>query len=187
MVDVQGGDTPEIETWQNVGKGSVTLVKVDQFGRESRETVTGGRRFSITTAERELNSDRAASSAQDWFQNGALVLVSPVKILDGNEDVASATKTANRLTNADIEGMLAGHWKTFEKQVNEITNTLTLQRFLDIAYEKDASVKKVELVENRIKEIDPQYMIGGSRQIVGDLGGERDVEGFRKPKAVGLS
>lgn len=141
----------EMETWKNVGKGKAEIIKLDPRGIERGELIDGGKTFTITREERLINQDRCLASKNDSFSNGRF---SPVRILDGDEPEHDMALSPNLISEGDLQGLFKQHWKTFEKKIAEISSVITLQRLLDIANEKDATVKQVKVIEERLFEID---------------------------------
>lgn len=140
------------ETWQNMGKGPVGLIKLDPRGNESHEIVDGGKTFTISKEERQINQDRCVANENDFFTNGRLA---HVRLIEGDEESLAMANNPNVLTETDLQELFSEHWKTFEKRVMAIGNTITLERLRDIADTKDATVKQMKVIEARMKELDP--------------------------------
>lgn len=141
----------EKESWMNSTKGLVQVRKFDSRGQESVELVRSGKQILLTPDERvALNSDRAATDKQDNFKNGTMV---PVRLLDSTEDAAEIASNPNLKSEGDLEAMVASHHKTFEKDLEAVTNVSTLKRLREVAIEKDSSVGRVRKIDERISEL----------------------------------
>lgn len=145
-------DQKDMEVWTNPGRGRVVVLKHDPMGRLRGEMVGPGRKVHLTALERQINQERAYSTEQDVFANGTL---QPVRLLEGDESEALLASNPEWLGQSDMEGLISGHFKTLEKRVSEISNPATLQRLLEVAREKDASVKQVELIDARLSQVMP--------------------------------
>lgn len=167
----------DMETWKNVAKGPIELIKLDPRGNERGELIEGGRVFTISREERQINQDRCVAADMDWFTNGRLAPVRiPVRILNGDEEDFDLASYPNVIADADLESMFAEHWRTFEKRIAEITNPVTLQRILDLAHDKDATVRQVKTIQDRMKEVDPTAFPEPGE----DLGTVKSVIGINK-------
>lgn len=144
---------PELETWQNMGKGPVGLVKLDARGLEDHLVVEGGKTFTLTKQERQINQDRCVASENDFFTNGRLA---HVRLIDGDEESMAMANNPNSVSESDLQALFGEHWKTFEKKVSAIANVITLQRLQEIADTKDdATAKQVNVIKARLRELDP--------------------------------
>ena len=138
-------DKPQNEVWRNAGAGSVFVKKLDHRGEFTRhEHVQAGAKFNITTEERRLNMEMAASPAQNMFTNGSL---HPIRLIEEDEDTRELAANPNAMSDEDMELFLKSHYKTFETKLPTITNEATLARLLRHAYSDDVSVKRVQLIE----------------------------------------
>jgi hypothetical protein len=57
------------------------------------------------------------------------------------------------MSETDMKTLLSGHFKTFEHKLGQIRNVSTLERMLAVAYDADATVKRVERIKGRIEEV----------------------------------
>ena len=140
----------ELEVWTNPTRGVVVVWKHNGAGVLDAELVKPGRTVHLTTFEKRLNQERAASAELDVFANGTL---QPVRLIEG--DPSEAASNPNWLSAGDMAALLQSHHKTFEKRVGEITNAATLERLLEVARDKDATVKQVELIRARLSAVSP--------------------------------
>lgn len=131
---------------------TIVLRRFDHRGELNKhEVVAGGRQFHITPEERRLNQEMVAEDNADPFADGTLV---PVRLLDDSADARElAASNPNLMSESDMKELVAGHHKTFESKIGEITNTTTLRRLLEIARNEDASVGKVERLMARIDQL----------------------------------
>jgi hypothetical protein len=139
----------ELETWKNQARGNVVVKKRGEYGIEVDEMVRGGKALHITTADRKMNQERAASSDLDVFTNGMLA---PVKV---GEAAAEFAQNPNLMTEDDMVKLVTAHPKTFDKRLAEITNPVIVSRILEIANEQDCSIKRVEAIQARLEDTSP--------------------------------
>lgn len=139
------------EIWMNPGLGTVFVKKMDHRGELTRsEQVNSGRRFNITSEERRLNMEQAADESLCVFRNGTL---QPVRLIAEDEESRELASNPNAMSESDMKTLLAGHFKTFEHRVGQINNGATLERMLALAYDQDATVKRVQRIQQRIEEV----------------------------------
>lgn len=141
----------QTEIWKNVTNGTVFVRRLDHRGELSRhEQVNSNRNVTMTTEERRVNQELSANERQDPFRNGIL---QPIRVLGEDAEIAELSSNPNSMAESDMIALLKGHHKTFEARVNQVQNTVTLERLLAVAYEEDCSVKKVERIKARIVEV----------------------------------
>lgn len=148
--------TTNQEAWKNVLAGPISVAKLDARGELTRkEVVNGGRTLLITPEERRLNSQDVPVKEQDVFHNGAMV---PIRLLDsGSEDVRELASNPNLISETDMESMLSAQWKTFDKQLAEIDNPITIRRLYHLASaHPDCSHRKVQMIAAKMEELDPR-------------------------------
>ncbi len=168
----------KVETWQNVGRGRVVVLKFDRNGDVRHEMVRGGQKFTITSEERLLNMDRAAKEELDVFKNGFLT---PVRLLDDAEDYQEIASNPNLLSEAELTEMFNLQWKAFEFKVNNISNSLTLERLAELAESEDVNVthKQFQVIKARLAEVLPaSRAVEATVEQIGHVrGGEGDSKG----------
>jgi hypothetical protein len=170
-------DKAEQEVWQNSSQGMVGIVKLDRRGEITAEAVNGGAKFSLSVEERLLNQDRAASKDQDLFLNGTLV---PIRLIETAEGAAEIAHNPNIMAESEMQGLFKLHWKKFETSVGEITNEVALRRLRSLAEEHDATLRQVQVIDDRLAEVAPQTFVEVSSVGSGATAGT----GERQPKAV---
>lgn len=144
----------EQEIWENPGKSRVAIRKYDSTGRERVDLVGGGRKFNITTRERKLNQELVAVDHLDVFTNGTL---RPVRLLEGDEEVATITSNPNHLSESDMVDLLKSHWKVFDERIEKINHLGTLERLYEVAQDEKvgATVRAVRRLQERIAGLQP--------------------------------
>lgn len=140
------------EIWKNNSKGQALVLKYDRLGNLNHELVRSGGKVDVSPDERLLNQDRAASSSLDIFANGIMV---PVRLVDGAEGAEEIAANPNLKTDEDLHEMFKLHWTKFDEEIASISNSTTLNRLLEIAYEKDATVRQVNSIKAHLVEVDP--------------------------------
>lgn len=156
-----------LETWMNASKGRIGVLKFDRYGQLVSETIRSGAKFQITTEERFMNSERAATPALDVFNCGYLV---PVKILDGTEDAKDIASNPNLLSESHLKKLFRGTAKAFNETVGGITNVSTLRHMLDMADEDDVDAKQsfIKILKNRLITLEPDLAANEIETINGD-------------------
>lgn len=149
-------ETSGQETWKNTSAGKVVIWKQDSRGDYKDMLVAGEAKFVLTREDRIYNMDQAANKDLDNFSNGTL---SPVRLLDGNEDAKEFANNPNLISESDVKSLFKSHWKTFETKVKAMTNASTLNRLLAVAEEQDASMRQVKMIQARLDEVDPSKFV----------------------------
>lgn len=145
-------EQPQVETWKNNGNGNVWVWKIDRLGNLKDEVVKSGQKFTITTDERLLNSERASGPDMDIFRNGALA---PVRLIEGSEDARELAENPNLIAESEMAGLFKLKVKDFEDRLTSITNETVLRRLKAIAEDEEtgATLKQVRKIEERLEDI----------------------------------
>jgi hypothetical protein len=130
----------KVEVWKNTATGTRWYISFDLQGRETTKTVQGGRTFTLSTFERQINQERAVSSKMDLFRNGTFVLAK------GSEDTEVAEiESPNSLTDAEIaelvQEVVYGDLKV-EDAIANIESPVTLGRVWEALVLDEKSPKK---------------------------------------------
>ena len=142
----------DLETWKNATEGRFVLARMSALGQRTYEMIGANKTFHVTATERRYNQELVADEGSDAFLNGTL---QPVRLPDGTEP--ALLKNPNHIAEDEVRGMFALHWKTFEKRLQEITNSSTLHRLLELARqdEVNATVRQLEAIQERLKVVEP--------------------------------
>ncbi|MBP7629538.1 MAG: hypothetical protein KA758_03725 [Acidimicrobiales bacterium] len=159
--------TVELETWVNETRATWLVNRLNPDGTTRQEMVRGNATVMLTPQERELNQSNA-KPALDPFLNGTFTC------LAGD----SAPESSNRLTDDDIEELLSGHWKRAAKRLEEITSEAALTRVLNVALESGAGAKRIEMVRDRILEINPRRVFPTQSRSISP---QSELQGVAKP------
>lgn len=138
-----------IETWRSQIAGRQGVIRINPDGTQRTELIRGRREFSLSPTERKVTESQCASDTLNPFRNGQFV---PVRLVETDEDFA-ALSTAQGLTDADIDELIDGNFQKAKKVLEGITSVHTLRRILDVANEKDASTKRLQLFRDRLAEL----------------------------------
>lgn len=147
------------ETWKNAGAGEVWINVIDPHTQRLKHTpVRSGAKVLITTEERQINQDRAASKEKDFFSNGTLT---PVRLVDTAEDYAEIASNPNLLSEDDMRAVFKLTPAKFKARLAEITNTIAVNRMLEMAREsgdeEEPSLKvnmnQLKVLESRLTEL----------------------------------
>ena len=140
------------EVWINTAAGSRWYKCLDLQGRETSKAVKGGRTFTLTTFERQLNQHISATPEQDLFRNGTFVLKRPGVDTDQNE-VASP----NAMTDAEL-ATLGNELMYGERDPKEtlkfITSSHALGRLVEYLVIEGADAKTISAVKEQKAEAD---------------------------------
>lgn len=152
------------ESWKYLGAGRISLLKYNQKGELAGELIPGGKVFQISPQERRINQEMAAGEDLDFFRNGQLA---PVRLLD-TDDAAELASNPNVMSETDMRSLFKTNWKNFDSRIQEVSNTSTLERLVQIAKEVDATVRQLEIIESRLDELKPsdELPISGSRAVM---------------------
>lgn len=136
------------EVWQNTAVGNRWFKCLDLQGREISKVVQGGRTFTITTFERQLNQQVAASPQQDLFRNGTFVLKKPAK-----DTVQDEVLSPNSMTDTEIAStvneLMYGDWGP-DNVLQHIDSKVTLNRILEQLVLEDASKSLIDFVKEKM-------------------------------------
>lgn len=151
-----GTNLDDLETWQNIGRARYVLKKFSAKGDLVGEIIAGGRKFHVTTRERHINSEMTANSSLDPFSNG---MFAPVKLLDSTDDLEQIASNPNLIGEDEMADLVKGKIDVLRKRLPEISNTIVLDRLLEVAKAQDATVGKVDAIEKRIEELSPAAFV----------------------------
>lgn len=144
----------DTEVWRNAARSRHWIKKFDRGGGTTDVILNAGQKFELSPSERRLNQELAADSSLDFFTNGTF---EPVKLTADDADNASIEATV--LDEDELMSLLKGNTNTFKKKLADIASAATVQRLVDIAEDPDAeyevSLRKVELLRDRLSEIQP--------------------------------
>lgn len=143
------------ETWRNATAGTVFLIRLDHRGEQTiNEQVNSGRVIHLTPEERRINMEKAASESQDPFRNG---IMTPVRLIDTEEDARELAANPNAMSETDMRALFKTRNPAASAALGAkliaISNLTSLERLLAMAYEEDTSVKTVERIQARIREV----------------------------------
>ena len=142
-----------VEVWKNSAAGMRWIKVLDRQGREIGKTIQGGRTFTISTFDRQVNQDAAAESDLDLFRNGTFVLVKAST--ETNED---EIESSDSLTDAELATMvheILAKSLTAEQAIFKITSPVTLGRLLEALVVEDASKSAIDAVKAKKQNVEP--------------------------------
>lgn len=151
MVPVEEGQ----EVWENPNAGPRYIKQYNQEGKLVSVPIRPGKRFVLTTKERLINSDIAASEELDMFKNGQLV---PVTLAETAQDYEKIMSNPNLISETDMAALFKiKKVADFRERLATITNKTVLERIQALADddETNASVPQVKAIMNRLEEINP--------------------------------
>jgi len=141
------------EVWKNTAAGMRWMKVLDRQGRETGKTVMGGRTFTVSTFDRQVNQDAAAEVGLDQFRNGTFVLIKGSQ--ETNED---EIESSDSLTDAElvttVHEILAKNM-TAKQAIAKVTSPVTLGRLLEALVAEDAPKSAIDTVKARKQSIEP--------------------------------
>lgn len=147
----------EKEIWASNIKGNIFLKTFDNAGKLTDTVIRSGKKIALSTEERKINQEMAASKDLDLFMNGMLT---PVVILESAEDYAEIASNPNLISEGEMQDLLKVKGRAFTSRIKEITNLSTLQRLAELA-ELDGTITVTQLrsINDRIADLSPDTQI----------------------------
>lgn len=140
---------PEHETWENTGDSRVVLKKYSHAGELIDEMINGRRKVVLTTNERKINQELAATQKMDPFMNGTFA---PVRLIETADDLEQIRANPNLMSEGDMKALLKGRVAALETRLTEISSEAVLRRMVEVAEAEDAPVSKLKAVKSRLDE-----------------------------------
>jgi hypothetical protein len=154
-----------VEVWKNVAKGMRWYTRFDIAGRETDGKVMGGRTFTLTPFERQINQEKAATADLDLFRNGTFVLVR-----EAAETQLEEIRSSSSLTQSEIESLvleIMAEPEQLDSVLAEIADSpTTLDRFKEFAIAHGLDQPLVEKIEAAFHEADGST-VAVRRRVVG--------------------
>jgi hypothetical protein len=142
-----------VEVWKNTAAGMRWIKVLDRQGREIGKTVMGGRTFTISTFDRQVNQDAAAEADLDLFRNGTFVLVKE-SVETNRDEVESSDSLTDAELATTVHEILAKNM-TAEQAIFRITSPVTLGRLLEALVLEDAPKSASDTVKAKKQGIEP--------------------------------
>jgi hypothetical protein len=140
----------ELETWRNASNGKAWVWVHNQIGERQDRQVPAGGKVQLTSVDRQLNQEMAADDSLDLFKNGILV---PIRLVEDAEDFADIEDNPNHITEEEVLALFDAPWKTFDKQINEITNRATIERMVSLAEGNEVDAEGESLVDATMRQV----------------------------------
>jgi hypothetical protein len=148
-----------VETWEHTSRATLYIARfTGKYGETEWKPVVGRKKFTITPAERRMNSDLCASPAVDPFRNGTCVPVSFTEETPA-ADIAELGRNTQVLPDPEIDGLLATDTGPFLDRITKIDNPSVLLRVYERAVSLDAPFSKVTAVRDRLRQIDSSLAV----------------------------
>lgn len=126
----------ETEIWLNTAPGGRWYKVLDLYGREATRMAAGGKTFTLTVFERQLNQAAAASAEQDLFRNGTFELRKASEHTNEEE-----VRSPNALTEIEVTGIAMELMHGIQKPetvLAGITSEVTFNRIIEALVLEDA-------------------------------------------------
>lgn len=169
------------ERWKSSIEGVISVRRFDTRGVLRHVVVDAGKVIELTPEERRINEEEVADQALNPFRNGMLTPVSLVDEEFDNDDIASNPQNISAVEIEELFDTKKTPWQTFGRRVGEIDNPYTLKRLMDYAKVNDVTVKQMNVVTERLKEVAPPGFVEVETIQVGDdatLAGSPAGNGF---------
>lgn len=144
--------TASVEIWKNTAPGMRWMTTINALGNDTSKVVRGLQTFNLTTLERQMNQEKAASRKQDLFRNGCFVLVKA-----GKDTNLSEIESTDSLTDIELTQMAheiqAGN-TTVQDVMAPIASPQTMARLRETLVLEGASVSDVQTAKERIAELE---------------------------------
>ena len=144
-----------LETWENIAKSSHILKKYTSRGNGDMadEMIHGNKTFHVTTQERKINQEMAASPQDDPFANGRF---SPVRLVDTADDLAEIAANPNLMGESDMVALVKGSLKALKERLAQVENQVVVERLLEVAASQDVTMGKDAAIRERLAELSPE-------------------------------
>lgn len=143
-----------LEVWRNTAAGARWFQSFDLQGRSTSKVVQGGKTFTLTAFERQINQEAAADPAMDLFRNGTFVLVKPAE-----DTIIEEVQSPESMTDEEIEsGVRAVMYEEGVKLrdwLDEVSSPITLQRVFEQLVVEDAPNTLITEIKDMIDEVQP--------------------------------
>ena len=152
MVTVQNMQS-KLEVWRNTSAGARWYQAYDLQGRQSSRTVPGGKTFTITAFERQINQEMAAEPHMDLFRNGTFVIVKPAEdtILD---EIQSPDSMTDEEVTAGVRAVMYEE-ASLDEWLDGITSPVTLDRIYTEFVLEDAPTTVISRMKEKLEEVRP--------------------------------
>lgn len=146
-------DSPKnVEVWKNTANGTRWYTAFDVQGREISKLVNGGRTFTLTTFERQINQEKAALPELDLFRNGTFSIVKKSEDTRDEEISSKDSRTDQELMEMAMD-MIADP-KTAGEKLAELSSPQTIHRLLEQLVVEDAPATLIEKTKAAFHEAD---------------------------------
>lgn len=144
------------EAWQNVSRSRFVLKKLNSRGEIVEQMIAGRQTFHLSPEERVLNMELAASAAADPFSNG---MFAPIRLVDGTEDLEEIASNPNLIGESDMAALVKGKIDALRTRLEGIQNPIVVNRMLEVAYEQDSTVGKIDAIKQRLQVLQPAKFV----------------------------
>lgn len=163
-----------LEVWKNTAAGLRWFKKHDRVGKESSGLVRGGRTFTITPFDRQVNQDMAATPEQDLFRNGTFYMVKAAE--DTNVD---EIQSPDALTEGEVLALsldIMGSPERVDYFLKEVRSPIALGRVLEQLVVDDAPKEAVQYVRDKRDKFDKSEKVKVEHEVVSKAKTEEDVK-----------
>lgn len=154
----QAAAPKELEVWKNVTKGMRWYTRFDARGLESDARVLGGRTFTLTPFERQINQEKAASGELDLFRNGTFLLVRGAESTN-EEEIRSPASLSNDEIEEIVQRVMAEP-DELDEILEGMTSAVVLDRLVEFMVGYGVEEDLIE------KTRDAFHRVDGSRKPV---------------------
>lgn len=137
----------EIEVWKNTANGTRWFLTFDPRGVETAKTVKGGKSFSLTPLERQVNQERA-DEGNDLFRDGTFLLVKAAESTNMDE-IASDQALTDGEIEVQVHELLAKNVSA-DELIAGIESSVTLGRLYEKLVLEDAPPTAIAIVREKM-------------------------------------
>jgi hypothetical protein len=163
----------KLEVWKNNAAGFRWYKNHDRTGKESSGIVQGGRTFTITPFDRQVNQDMAANPDLDMFRNGTFTLVKAAE--DTNED---EIQSPDALTEGEVLALsmdISASPESADHFLKGVNSPMALNRVLEQLVVDDAPKDAIQYVKDKIAKNDPSVRVQAERKVVTEAPAEEEI------------
>lgn len=153
----------KLELWRNTAPGMRWYIAFDLQGREKTKTVPGGRTFTLSTFERQINQERAATPEQDLFRNGTFILAKPSDETD-NDEIFSPNALTDQEIETIVHDVVFGDMK-INDVIDQIDSGVTLFRLYEAFTLEEKAPERVKAAIKK-KRDSLEATVANEREVV---------------------
>lgn len=144
------------EVWKNTSKGTAVVVRYDNMGHLTKDTVRPGSTFSVSTEERKVHQQGVRNEENDAYSNG---MFQPVKLVESADDYESIAENPNHIEEGEMAALFKLPVAKFRERIALISNALAMDRIVELAEDEstNARLPLVKAAQERRDALRPSW------------------------------